>query len=405
MPAIRDLVEMSTYFRNFMADLLRAHNPQNDDQTQQDLDTYFNSAWRDLYAGVQVPAAATLWYPPQKGTTPGALITANIMSSSFWGAETPAGPGADPNPDLSGSVKAAKVINHGICSLLVPYVSAAQDGSGLMEKLATDGPLAVAKLVFSRYGDSADVEKRWLNAAPFLDFTEEQEDAQLGGFFLNFNVQLNVPVLGITVGGPNLYYHNALRWRLYDGRLAADGEVLDKFGRGSGASDAMVTFDDVLTRQLDHTPRTGDDPASLAEAIFQEANAQQVYEGDTGTVTCTQIVPGEDSLGYDPAEPCYDFIKQMKSDVHEALTYLSAPLGLTPEQQQQVEDSLVATDFPGGSLRNFRCAKFPEDAEGRCQLGAALLRRREAQRDRSLDPPQARPGRRQGVRDLALIVA
>ena len=59
------------------------------------------------------------------------------------------------------------------------------------------------------------MDKRWLNVAPFLDFTTNVEDAQLGGFFLNFNFLIQGHPVPLVTEGPNLFYHSVQRWKLF----------------------------------------------------------------------------------------------------------------------------------------------------------------------------------------------
>ena len=77
--------------------------------------------------------AATLFYPPQRGwqTTDLSIpqlsvpVSAQVATANFWSGltavESPGGPGALPKPQNKGSIKAAKVVNHGICSMAVPF--------------------------------------------------------------------------------------------------------------------------------------------------------------------------------------------------------------------------------------------------------------------------------------------
>jgi len=249
----RDPVEMNATFRSYAQTRLTLFgddpstvNPANSGQVKQDLAQIFGPGtptdpgdWRLEWHNCQVPAgsnsscngasmpdAATMFYPPQPGwqTTDLSVpqvsvpLTASVSPTNFWGTLTPIGPGAAPAHEYQGSIKAAKVINHGICSSAQPYIT--PDGKGILEQLANKLPIAVAAGIDS----GENVEARWLNLAPFLDFTTDVEDAQLGGFFLNFNVQANIKIGGIfTGGGPNAFYHDAHRWRLFDGRLTTDG--------------------------------------------------------------------------------------------------------------------------------------------------------------------------------------
>ena len=54
-----------------------------------------------------------------------APVDLDLMPSQFWGSATPSGPGAAPNGD--GSVKAARLYDHGACSLNVSLVELLDD--------------------------------------------------------------------------------------------------------------------------------------------------------------------------------------------------------------------------------------------------------------------------------------
>ncbi len=425
----RDPVEMTNHFRDYVvADFTlngldpSITNPVDSDKVKAELAQLFGPGtsdspgiWRLEWHNCQVPAgstfgcggpssmpnAASMFYPPQAGWTTTDLsvpqvsvpVVANVTPASFWPTGvTPTGPGSLPHPENVGSIKAAKVINHGICSSFSPYCSGPPDASGaptccnggpdqdgdllcpnntpatgLFEKLAASIPLTLAKGLDS----GNNIERRWVDIAPFLNFTQEEEDAQLGGFFLGFNVQGNV----IAGGGPNVFYYDSHTWKLFDGRLTAGGEVIYSFGDGAAADCLRYSSDSLLTREIDSPTaaandvvgRTGANPSTLAEAVFQGADKKQVY---VGKLNVADTCDGHADLGISGAPPgdyeCGKFWTSLQNDLDDALSVLSAPLGITVTQAAQIKATMNATDF-AGSYKNLRCAQFSNDVHASCQ--------------------------------------
>ena len=429
----RDPVEMTNHFRDivttqFISDGVDPSitNPQDSGTVKDELAKILGPGtpdapgiWRFQWHNCQVPQgstfgcggagdtpnAATLLYPPQRDWTTTDLsvpqfsvpVVANVTPLSFWpGGVTPSGPGSLPHPQDVGSIKAAKVINHGICASFSAYCSGPPDatgaptcceggpdaegrllcpdghtvGTGLFEQLAANIPLTLAKGLDS----GNNLERRWLDVAPFLNFTEEQEDAQLGGFFLGFNFQANV----IAGGGPNIFYYDAHTWKLFDGRLTAGGEILYSFGDGAAADCLRYSSDSLLTREIDSPTLastdvvrlTGASPSTLAQAIFQGANKKQVY---VGKFNIADQCDGQADLGVagtpqnpPPKDDCGDFFNSLQNDLDDALSILSGPLGITTSQAAQIKATMNATNS-AGILKNLRCAQFPGDEAASCQ--------------------------------------
>jgi hypothetical protein len=354
----RDPVEQNRYLRTFLTPN-DFNNPN------------FPARWRAEWTSALVPDVATMWYPPQAnwGTAP---VDVDLRTQHFWGGQQPGGPASAPTG--TGSVKAVKLINHGVCAQAFPYFTGSTDPNkqGLLERVATELPRFIAAGVIEDY-QCAGVVKRWLHVAPFLDFTTEKEDAQLGGFFVNFSTQFNV-ILG---GGPNLLVHTAEHLKLLDGRLTTEGEDLFLMGAGTGAGDAERVLRNALGRAMDGPLRPSDTPKTFAQAVWQAADQQQVYGGinlahpGEPTDTCTQRAPNDETIVAHPAfgDVCYDFWKTLNSDVDGALAGVGTTLGLTPEQKTQVRDTLDATEVRGNTnvLHNFRCVKPKGATEGHCE--------------------------------------
>lgn len=367
----RDPTEQARHFRSFVG----ASDFNN---------ASFPARWRSEWTSELIPDAATIWYPPYAGFVPpdavidgtpvtllSPSVTVALDSSQFWGTNvTPAGPGAA--PDCAGSVKAVKVVNHGMCGASIPYITGDSAAPGLLELIADAVPRGIAEGLVRN--DRCDVlDKKWLHVAPFLDLTTEKEDAQVGGFFLNTELHLS---LDIAVD-PTVLLHDAHRFRLFDGRLSADGEVLFAQGAGIGAETAIARLRAVLAREMDRPLRTVDQANTLAEQLYRESDERQSYRGDLVSSKppyrfvqekCTQrIMPiatppfwaADDSVLV-PAQddPCYHFYSLVKTQTTTALQLHAATLGLSANEQAQVKALVEETEVRGGAsvLRHFRCA-------------------------------------------------
>lgn len=135
--------------------------------------------WRFAWESTRTPSVATLSYPPQLDwdvATP-APVAATLTPGDFWtDGETPAGPGAAPLDGTGsghGSVKAAKVIDHGVCGVFQAYQN--DQGTGLLQLIGNALPPfalhAVAEATNQNDTTCNNIEKRWLTMAPFLDLT------------------------------------------------------------------------------------------------------------------------------------------------------------------------------------------------------------------------------------------
>jgi hypothetical protein len=335
--------------------------------------------WRDEWRAERIPDARTMWYPPQKGwdtvwdngdpNRPPQPVLARLGRHDFWGGNTPEGPGA--LPDGEGSIKAAKVYDHGLCGREMPYVTGNPNAPGLLEAVAKLVPEFIARSFFNGGYSCAAVERRWLHAAPFLDFTTPKEDAQLGGFFLNMNLQFQV----VFNGGPNLVLHGAHGFQLFDGRLTVASTSLYMEGSGTGSDGAKLDLLRGLYRGLDRPLRPSEDATTMAGAVFKEADKQQAYRGDFGTTACMERAPGDESVEIAPGGECESFVQILDGNLTQAINNLGAALGLTAEERVQLRnDTMLGSRVDGGRTvyKNIRCAAGPRSdtsqrAEGVCE--------------------------------------
>lgn len=339
--------------------------------------------WLAQWPIARVPGAATFVYPPQagwNGNDPNAIVTTPVTVSpitrSLFGTLSFLGPAAEPG--TFGSVKAAKIVNHGMCSRAVPYSHVNPNSGnkdGILELLADQLPVAFAKTVLNAHCPTGDVESLWTTTSSWLDFTQEREDAQLGGFFLNLAVNVKVTIFK---AGPRLAPRSVHQWRLLDGRLTADGEMLSTGNRDGTDNDSAV--DDLtalLTRQLDAPPSPNDSGSSLAAAIFHQSDEQQVFTGDIGTVTCDVSKSDDGSIPIPDTkagstDECHTFWSAFTADVNQAFAGVGPLLGINASGQQQVLETMNATELKNNKLvsKNLRCVHRASNGtarEGTCE--------------------------------------
>jgi hypothetical protein len=349
----RDPVEMSRMHRGLVHDNDHA-NP-----------SAVPARWRDEWRAERIPDARTMWYPPQKGwdtvwdngdpNRPPQPVLARLGRHDFWGGNTPEGPGA--LPDGEGSIKAAKVYDHGLCGMEMPFVTGDPNNLGLLEQIAKLVPEFIAKDLMQR-SSTHKLERRWLHVAPYLDFTTHKEDAQLGGFFLNMNLQFQV----IFDGGPNLTLHGAHAFQLFEGRLTVAGDNLYMASSGTGSEEAKDSLMRGLYRVMDRPLRPSDRPRTMAEAIFQEADKLQVYRADVGSYPCTERAPADETVEASSNGECSSLVQELDGHLAQATNNLSQALGLTAEERAQLRDeNMLGTRIVGGTTvyKNIRCAAPP----------------------------------------------
>lgn len=357
---------------------MRAFLPQYGTLTN--LIAQFPSDWQALWAANLVPGAATIWYPPQIGwngndpeaqtTTP---VTVSPVLRQMFGNSSYVGAAAE--PDGKGSIKAVKIINHGLCSQAAPYFHVdpvTLEHDGLLDKIADQFPKAFANTVLADHCPTGNVKSLWTTVSPWLDFTQEREDAQLGGFLLNLAVDVAVTVFQ---AGPRMVPRSIHQWRLLDGRLTTNGEMLVTANNDGTDSDPSIrSLSLALTRTPDATLSPNDSGGSLAGSIFHASDEKQVYTGDVGFTACdiTQSDDGSIPLPLLAADQCGFFYDAFKTSVVNAIPVVGPILGIDAIGSQQIFETLNATTTKNSQTvsKNFRCVHRAQNAsptEGTCE--------------------------------------
>jgi hypothetical protein len=356
---------------------------QNDITGPNSIPTEWDAAWGVGTAFNPVPVAATMFYPPTPGWKtlgppgPTPLQTSTLTTANFWPTMPPPAGGPGALPDGSGSVKAVKVINHGLCSTFQPYTNAT--GTGLLDLATSMLPAIVAGFVCK---EVESVELRFSRAGSFLDFTNDQEADQIGGLFVGFNVQANLNS-SFGTGGPNIVWRSAHDFKLFEGRPTVSGEPLVTRSidvQGSGSSEAWVTLDAAFTKQMSSPLSSGQGPGSVPELVWQLANEQLVFPTPLLQPPCAQTTPGDDTIPF-TASPsptdmthCGAFISAIMSSVTTAMNDLNANpfisffgAKFTPAEMTQIATTTLLAATPSGSFANFRCAQFADMPAPACQ--------------------------------------
>ncbi len=218
-----------------------------------------------------------------------------------------------------------------------------------------------------------------------LDFTTDQEDAQHGGFVVGAQVQIESPAgLG---GGPNFWLYFKGEWRLFDGRLTVQGEVLNLVGQGSGFGDIQARIPTALTREMDAPLAPGASPSTLTEGVWSQAYSKQRFNGipkvQPPFTTCASRPDGRVVVSpTDPAAPCEPWRKFIRDQltggpnalVKPALSSVGATvIGLSSDEQNEVLTEFDATETIGGDTvwKNVRCADLGDIGPNSLPVGPA----------------------------------
>ncbi|CAN5624620.1 hypothetical protein BH09MYX1_BH09MYX1_63120 [soil metagenome] len=357
---------------------MRAFLPQYG--TLADLVTQFPSDWQALWAPTLVPGSATFVYPPQRGwngndpeaqtTTP---VTVSPVVQQMFGNSSYVGAAAEPQG--TGSIKAVKVINHGLCSQAAPYFHrdpVTQVENGLLDLVAGEFPKAFATSVLADHCPTGNVESLWTTVSPWLDFTQEKEDAQLGGFLLNLAVDVRVTVFQ---AGPRMVPRSIHQWRLLDGRLTVNGEMLVTANNdGTDADPSIRALSLALTRTPDAALSANDAGGTLAGSIFHASDEKLAYAGDIGYTACdvTQSDDGRIPVPTLPVSQCRGLYTDFLTKVTGAIANVGPILGIDSIGAQQVVETLNATEVKNKQTvsKNFRCVRRAQNAaanEGTCE--------------------------------------
>ncbi len=349
----------------------------------------WDTQWvRTPFNGFRIPApvAANVWYPPEapwqtitpiNSPTPTPVTIQSITTSNFWPTTPvnlgpPGGPGS--GPDGSGSIKAVKVINHGVCSNFQPYTTNNSIAPGLLDIASQQLPTIVG---MSDCPSIASVEMRWFRGGSFLDFTSNEDSDQIGGVFLNFNIQVNgngLPTFG--TGGPNIVWRSEHQFVLFDGRPTATGEALvtrEIDYQGSGAANAYIGLVSTFTKQMSQPLPTSTSFGTVAEAIWKTADEKLVFPPSVLQPTCHQRNANDDTILWtsnpNPTDTnqCGAFIASTLASVNTALAHANTnPLltllgvSLSANEVNQIANTTLMARTPAGTFANFRCANFPD---------------------------------------------
>ncbi len=321
-----------------------------------------------------LPLVPTMVYPPDPSFLVGNLMTARLHVGDFWGVPDPTGPGAIPGPN--GSVKSVKVVQDGICSQDLAYVTA--DQTGLLDQIG-DGAYGGFRDLVAR-GEAGGVgctKRYWSNVVPYLHQSAAREDAD-GGFFFRFAYEFNANVVASTA--VIFEYNVAYRWRLLDGIVDVDPIFSDdsyRDGTGRQAIEQAVT--DLLLKANDETVHQSDlinpAPMTLAKEVHDiAAEKQRLYSFVPSNdpkdpykyaMTCDPIEthpqPGFHDVLDDrvPSQPpsganlCQGFVMQMENFVQGAYGVVTPPLSSL--EQQRVIQTITEVDSDG-YYKHFRCA-------------------------------------------------
>ena len=334
--------------------LLFARDPEETFQVlQQMLDD--SNGWSKEVSPENLPVALTAVYPPNNSFVSQQEIHVFPSVSDFWPPPVaPSGPGT--RPQGFASIKAARVVNHGLCSNELQI-------STILEQ--------VSDAVWGKFQEGIQHEtncitqiRQWSHATSFLHQTTDLEPAQFGGFFLNFAFRTidKHP----TIKDDYIKFNVDYWFRLRDGRLSAELTYnLSQADGGFGDSIAAGLFPGLLN--------------DVGAGIFQQADASQQYHGldltkeqDLDVYPCKLQGVGRD----DPTLPadespsaCQMLIDRITNDALLGGATLTPPLNSNERAavSETVKRSVIVNGKP--NFENLRCAKLKSGlpGEGRCE--------------------------------------
>ena len=206
----------SAFFASQAEALFFARDPEEVFRTLSSLDND-DAAWQLNTTGCAgagcpllpaIPAALALASPTQGGVLPATAIAAQ---GSFWGA-SPQGPGADPR-GLS-SIKAARVYQHGVCSIESPIVDILKRING-----------GILDSVFDPAGDLCSSHfngnVKYTNLTSYLSHAEGAPSDLRGGFLFASDVSI-FDTTGF-LSPCNINFNIAYQFGLFDGRFWVTG--------------------------------------------------------------------------------------------------------------------------------------------------------------------------------------
>ncbi len=329
--------------------------------------------------GLSYPPA--VFFPPPGGWLTTALPV--LGPFGFFNIPTtvqPTGPGAA--PDGSGSVKAARVVQHGRCSRELGYTT----GDSLLSAFL--GALDVKLLQLASSRQVAAV-------IPFLHQTESREDAQWGGFFLTAEYTKGlfvVPNLHARVVDPYVF-------QLQDGIVSVlpEGALAHLEGGAFGAADQVHWFlDEFLDTPFDPsalitTAERIPSPANVAQAFYQAADDAQGVTSDkdkTKALTCSlrPVVFGNSRTIPKLSPICAGLYQVIGAAPGNFASTVTPPLSVNEQAAatSAIMETIPDPYNPSGSIyKNFRCnpawpdgtAVDPSDpSQGVCEVVARAKR-------------------------------
>jgi hypothetical protein len=332
--------------------LLFARDPEETFETLRQFPLNDDSGWKKEVSPENLPAVMTAVYPPTSSFAPETKITIKPTRTDFWPPPiAPSGPGT--RPDGSGSIKAVRVINHGLCSQELPL-------SNILTEVS-DGLWTHFQDTITKQSNCIEQIRRWSHTTSFLHQTTDLEPAQFGGFFLNFDFHTHDKHRTIT--DDNIRFNVDYWFRLRDGRLTVEPTYNQSEVNGGLEKDMLAGFFPGLLTDIGTT-------------IFQESDAQQQYHGfdpigNQAPIPCMLRGASQDDPTL-PADESPGACQKLIDDI----TGIALPSGatLTPPLSSDEQNTLLQTirrsDVINGKpiFQNLRCAKFGSvPGEGRCE--------------------------------------
>jgi len=326
------------------------------------------------------PDAATLIYPPLPNWDtdfhpPGPeAIHAFYSTFDFWqSGTTPSGPGSLPAPNHTGSVKTAMVVDHGLCSQLVPYLDT-PTRAGIFPPFATKLFTQAVKTIADQGTTDFSVFLENSDAVSFVHIDDERDTKPFGGFFFGFNAfAMN--------GALYAQYWHPYTFRLLDGRLTVDplrdySSVYLPTLLGDFGGIVANLLDGLLLEGVASPLRPTDLPQTVAATVWHTADQSQAFPGVPG-FTCTpdplfgekiKVVSDPTVIG---SNTCSLFFKARKQELQNALqaghfgSYIGVPASAF---DQMFNDTMAAPTEDGFFFKNVRCAPLVDNGPNQCQM-------------------------------------
>ena len=326
------------------------------------------STFRSITNPINLPASLAFEIPAVAGQAAPSTVS-DITDADFW-TGTVGGPGAAACASTTqhgtqcGSIKAARVMQHGFCSAEIPFFDPAVDAAGGLTLFGSNGRPggSIADQIWNTFFSTANTQsacvhtfRDWIQLGSFLRTTIDNEESQLGGFVLNMGLHDN----DFHPGTKDDYVRiNETFWlRLKDGRLSAEAKLNGTYSTG--------TEGDSLLNGLVLGLNT-----AVGDALFKASNAAQVLwshsvlkdactmKSATDTSVSTPV-PAPTALTIAPGT-CSDFLNIFVQQVELTKQFLSLS---STEQAFVVSNLLHATN---GNYDNIECRQPNSAADSEC---------------------------------------